>query len=134
MSAQLAHDCLVSIPIDRGDALRLVGGLTSFWKWQSTIDFLKDPPSGYLLPASDLVGELAKIRRKVSKGKYKNEYDFQSDLSALARTTHDGHFNLQLDAANVFRFRRSRAGPIVSVSKDGKSLPKIYSFCQSTPI
>lgn len=134
MSAQLAHDCLVSIPINRGDALRLVDGLTSFWKWQSTIDFLKDPPSGYLLPASDLVGELAKIRRKVSKGKYKNEYDFQSDLSALARTTHDGHFNLQLDAANVFRFRRSRAGPIVSVSKDGKSLPKIYSFCQSTHI
>ncbi|KAG5294666.1 peptidase S41 family protein [Histoplasma ohiense] len=128
VSAQLAHDCLVSIPINRGDALRLVDGLTSFWKWQSTIDFLKDPPSGYLLPASDLVGELAKIRRKVSKGKYKNEYDFQSDLSALARTTHDGHFNLQLDAANVFRFRRSRAGPIVSVSKDGKGLPKIYSF------
>ncbi|OAX81301.1 hypothetical protein ACJ72_04361 [Emergomyces africanus] len=128
VSAKLAHDCLVSVPIHRGDALRLVDGLTSFWKWQSTIDFLKDPPSGYLLPASDLVGELAKIRKNVSKGKYKNEYDFQSDLSALARTTHDGHFNLQLDAASVFRFRRSRAGPIVSVSADGKSLPKIYSF------
>ncbi|KKZ66436.1 hypothetical protein EMCG_07827 [[Emmonsia] crescens] len=120
ISAKLAHDCLVSIPINRGDALRLIDGLTSFWKWQSTIDFLKDPPPGYLLPASDLVGELANIRSKVSKGKYNNEYEFQSELSALARTTHDGHFNLQLDAASVFRFRRNRAGPLVSASDDGK--------------
>ncbi|KLJ11924.1 hypothetical protein EMPG_12928 [Blastomyces silverae] len=128
ISAKLAHDCLVTVPINRGDALRLVDGLTSFWKWQSTIDFLKKPPTGYLLPASDLVGELANIRKKVSKGSYKNEFDFQNDLSALARTTHDGHFNLQLDAASVFRFRRSRAGPLVSASSDAKSLPKIYSY------
>ncbi|PGH12568.1 hypothetical protein AJ79_04189 [Helicocarpus griseus UAMH5409] len=128
VSAELAHECLTSVPINKGDALRLVDGLTSFWKWQSTIDFLKDPPPGYLLPETDLVGELKKIREKVTKGEYGNEYELQAALSALARTTHDGHFGLQLDAASVFKFRRSRAGPLVSVSEDGKALPKIYSF------
>ncbi|KAK2784096.1 hypothetical protein FQN53_008812 [Emmonsiellopsis sp. PD_33] len=128
ISAKLAHECLLTVPIDRGDALRLVDGLTSFWKWQSTIDFLKDTPEGYLLPETDLIGELKKIRDNVSKGKYDGEYEFQYALASLARSTYDGHFNLALDAASVFLFRRSRAGPLVSISEDGTKTPKIYSF------
>ncbi|KAK2812169.1 hypothetical protein FQN50_001526 [Emmonsiellopsis sp. PD_5] len=128
ISAKLAHECLLTVPIDRGDALRLVDGLTSFWKWQSTIDFLKDTPEGYLLPETDLIGELKKIRDKVSNGKYDGEYEFQYALASLARTTHDSHFNLALDAASVFSFRRSQAGPLVSVSEDGTKAPKIYSY------
>ncbi|EEH23410.1 hypothetical protein PABG_05621 [Paracoccidioides brasiliensis Pb03] len=128
ISAQLAHACLTSVPINRGDALRLVDGLISFWKWQSTIDYLKDPPSGYLLPKTDLVAGLEIIRKKVSREEYTNEYDFQRDLSALAKTTHDSHFSLKLDAASVFHFRRSKAGPLVSFSEKGNEPLKVYSY------
>lgn len=128
VSAELAHACLTSVPFKREDALRLIDGLDSFWHWQSTIDYLKDPPKGYLLPATDLDKGIERIRNKASGKEYENEFEFQQDMNSLVLSVHDGHFNLYLDALNVFSFRRGEIGPIVSLSLDGESLPKVYSY------
>ncbi|KMU88255.1 hypothetical protein CIHG_05426 [Coccidioides immitis H538.4] len=128
ISAELAHACLQSVPFKKRDALRLIDGLDSFWHWQSTIDYLKDPPEGYLMPATDLDKGILRIRNKAAANKYENEIEFQQDMLALVNSVHDGHFNLYLDAINIFSFRRVEFGPIVSLSSDGKSLPKVYSY------
>ncbi|EEP82090.1 predicted protein [Uncinocarpus reesii 1704] len=49
-------------------------------------------------------------------------------MNSLVISVHDGHFNLQLDALNVFTFRRTEIGPILSLSIDGKKLPKVYAY------
>ncbi|PGH16112.1 hypothetical protein AJ80_05327 [Polytolypa hystricis UAMH7299] len=126
VSAELAEKCLQSVPIKKKDALRLVDSISSFWKWQSSLDYLTDPPKGYLLPAVDLIGGLKEIRRNVAKGKYKGEAEFQRALYHLATDAHDGHLDLPLDAISTFFYKRVEIGGLVSVSADGKSLPEIY--------
>ncbi|KAI1939891.1 hypothetical protein LOZ66_002323 [Ophidiomyces ophidiicola] len=126
--AELAHACLLSVPFKKENSLQLIDGLGSFWQWQSTLDYLKDPPKSYLLPAIDLDTGLRKIRANAAENKYKNELEFQQDLNSLVKSVHDGHFTLHLDALNIFTFRRSGIGPIVALSSDGDSLPKIYSY------
>ncbi|KAF3479880.1 peptidase S41 family protein [Arthroderma uncinatum] len=128
VSAELAHSCLTSVPFKKKDALRLIDGLDSFFSWQSTIDYLKNPPKGYLLPGIDLVKTLKEIRDKAAGDKYPNEFEFQSDIARLASSAHDGHFNINLDAISIFSFRRDRIGPLVSVSSDGKTFPEIYVY------
>jgi hypothetical protein len=114
------------VPFKKNDALRLIDGLGAFWQWQSTLDYLKAPPKGYQLPATDIHSRLASIRNKAATNQYDNEYVFQSDLNELAISTHDGHFNLMLDALGVFTFRREAIGGIVSLSSNGEALPEPY--------
>lgn len=128
VSAELAHQCLISVPFNKKDGLRLVDGLRAFWQWHSTIDYLKDPPDGYLMPGVDLNKELRKIRDKAAGKKYDSEYEFQLDLTELVSSVHDGHFNLDLDALNTFNFRRDGIGPLVSLSMDGEEKPKPYAY------
>ncbi|KAM5505310.1 hypothetical protein McanMca71_003156 [Microsporum canis] len=128
VSAELAHSCLTSVPFKKEDAVRLVDGLDSFFSWQSTLDYLKDPPKGYLLPGVDLEDGLKGIRLKAVGNEYANEFEFQSDIIRLASAVHDGHFNINLDAISTFTFRRDGIGPLVSLSPDGKKLPEVYVF------
>lgn len=124
--AELAFDCLETVPFKKHDALRVIDGLAAFWQWQSTIDYLKDPPMGYMMPATDLRARIKKIRNKIAKEEYPHEYAFQDEMHELAVSVHDSHFNLQMDLLDIFVFRRKEIGPIVSVSKDGVELPEIY--------
>ncbi|KAK2747309.1 hypothetical protein FQN57_002207 [Myotisia sp. PD_48] len=126
--AELAYDCLSTVPFKKNDALRLIDGLNSYFQWQSTIDYLKNPPVGYLLPAVDLDAGIASIRRKVTQNSYKSEFQFQSEISSLVSSMHDGHFDLFLDAMTIFSFQRRAFGPLASISQDGKQFPKIYSL------
>ncbi|WEW60400.1 hypothetical protein PRK78_005885 [Emydomyces testavorans] len=128
VTAELAYDCLLSVPFKKEDALRLIDGLYSFWHWQSTVDYLKDPPEGYLMPAVDLDEGIHHIRNKAAGNTYKNEFEFQQDLNSLVNSAHDGHFNLIFDTINIFTFQRKEMGPILSLSSDGKALPKVYSY------
>ncbi|EFR02653.1 peptidase S41 family protein [Nannizzia gypsea CBS 118893] len=128
VTAELAYSCLTSVPFKKEDAVKLIDGLDSFFSWQSTIDYLPDPPKGYLLPGVDLEGGLREIRDKATGNKYANEYEFQSDLTRLAASAHDGHFDLSLDAISTFTFLRDEIGSLVSVSPDGKKHPEIYIF------
>ncbi|KAF2034351.1 hypothetical protein EK21DRAFT_56424 [Setomelanomma holmii] len=118
--AQLAYDCITSVPFNQSAALALVDGVVPYFKWQSNTVWLKDPPAEYaekVQPAVDIWGELETIRGKVVGGEYDSEYE----------STHDGHFVYVPDSVgNVFNF--ARPVPIVSVSSDGKELPKAYVY------
>ncbi|EFR00207.1 hypothetical protein MGYG_03210 [Nannizzia gypsea CBS 118893] len=127
VTAHLAHECLVSVPFRLNDGLRLIDTLPLYWDWQSTQDFLADPPEGYPLPPTDLKRGLAKIRERAVRGGYRNEYEFQNDVESLVRSVHDGHFWLPLDLISFFIFRRTEIGSLVSLSDDGKKFPKLYS-------
>jgi hypothetical protein len=76
--AQLAYECITSVPFNQSAALALVDGVKPYFKWQSNTVFLKDPPKEYaekVQPAVDIWGELADIRKKVVGKKYKNEFE-----------------------------------------------------------
>ncbi|MCJ1461623.1 hypothetical protein MMC07_000220 [Pseudocyphellaria aurata] len=123
--AEIAYNCLKSVPIVKHDALRLVTDLAPYFELQSTIGILKKPPSGYLLPGVYLVGGLERIKSNIENGIYTSEYDFGLDLHTLVLSAHDGHFNFGPDIfSGVFLFRRNQS--LASVSRDGLELPKIY--------
>ena len=89
------------------------------------ISYVKNPPKGYLMPAVDIWGNFQKILSNIESGVYANEHAFQADLFASFNAVHDGHFRFLpdlLSKAVLF----SRPVSLVSVSKDGTELPKIY--------
>ncbi|KAI4629586.1 uncharacterized protein J4E87_002772 [Alternaria ethzedia] len=128
--AELAWDCINSVPFNQSAALALVDGVVPYFKWQSNTVWLKDPPAEYaekVQPAVDIWGELEEIREKVKGGEYKNEYEFGFELYTLLQSTHDGHFVYVPDVVGtVFNF--ARPVPLVSVSSDGKDLPRPYVY------
>ena len=131
MSAQLAQDCLDTVPVVTDDATRLIDGIAPFLQFQSTLAYLKNPPKTYQLPAVDILGALDKIRQNVTNGVYKSEHSLQTDIFDLLLSAHDGHLNWQGDligAAFVFRY----PWKLVSVSEDGKKTPLVYTACMST--
>lgn len=76
--AELAWDCINSVPFNQSAALALVDGVVPYFKWQSNTVWLKDPPAEYaekVQPAVDIWGGLEEIREKVNGGEYKNEYE-----------------------------------------------------------
>lgn len=76
--AQLAYECITSIPFNQSAALALVDGVVPYFKWQSNTAWLKDPPAEYaekVQPAVDIWGGLEGIRGKVLGGDYENEFE-----------------------------------------------------------
>jgi len=89
------------------------------------ISYIKNPPKGYLMPAVDIWGNFKKILSNIESGIYPNEHAFQADLFASFNAVHDGHFRFLPDLlSKAVSF--SRPVSLVSVSKDGVKLPKIY--------
>jgi hypothetical protein len=78
VSAQLAYDCITSVPFNQSAALALVDGIVPYVRWQSTTAYLKDPPKEYVEKIQDPVdlwGDLEVIREKVVNGSYDNEFE-----------------------------------------------------------
>ena len=123
--AKEAYNCLESVPNHRQPALDLVASLRRWLAFQSDIEYLSDPPEGYLHEKLDLYGNLETIKTKVENREYKSEYDFQIDIIATGIAMHDGHVNLGLDlATQVFSY--SRAVDLAAVSVDGLDIPQVY--------
>lgn len=83
VSAQLAYDCISSVPFNQSAALALVDGVVPYFRWQSNTAFLKDPPEEYaekVQPAVDIFGELETIRGKVVGGEYENEFEVRYQI------------------------------------------------------
>jgi hypothetical protein len=81
VAAQLAYECITSVPFNQSAAQDLVDGVVPYFRWQSNTAFLKDPPQEYadkVQPAVDIWGELEKIRTKVTSGAYANEFEVRS--------------------------------------------------------
>lgn len=76
--AQLAYDCITSVPLNKTAALDLIDSITPYIRWQSTTVWLKNPPVEYALkvqPAVDVWGGLEEIRSKVKSSSFKNEFE-----------------------------------------------------------
>jgi hypothetical protein len=127
--AELALACLKSVPISRTDASTTIEGLKKMVEFQSTISYLKDPPKGWPNEKVDLVAGLTDIGTKVSNGDYTNEYDFENDIASLFVKAHDGHLSFNgMAYAGAFRWRRSTQIALISASKDGSELPKVWAI------
>ncbi|EFQ31292.1 peptidase S41 family protein [Colletotrichum graminicola] len=128
--AQLAFDCLQTVPNKPGPAKDLIKSLKAYVQWQSTLSWLKSPPASYMLPPVDIEGGLDEIGSKAEAGQYKSEYDFQLAIFKLIASAHDGHFAFRGDVFKGFSFRNRLAADIVSVSRDGVEIPKLYHLSQ----
>jgi hypothetical protein len=76
--AQLAWDCLQSIPLNASAGIALVDSLKPYVDFQSTLNFLERPPSEYaakVQPAIDVLGRLDEISEKLKNNEYKGEYE-----------------------------------------------------------
>lgn len=120
-----------SVPLHKDEALKLVESLVPYVEFQSTLEYLKNPPEGYLHPGVDVLGGLSDIADAVKAGEYSSEYDFQTDIQALFMAAQDTHLSFVGDAAGVFKFKRENT-PLLSFSSDGNELPII--MCASDNI
>ena len=123
--AELAYDCLNSVPLHVPEAKELHRSLIPYLKWQTTLSYVRDPPVGYQMPAFDFWPAYDNIGVKLSNAAYLSEWEFGMDMLRTFNNAHDGHFRYILDiVGKVFSFERDLS--VVSVSLDGQSLPKVY--------
>lgn len=111
--------------------MRHVTSFKAYVQWESTLAYLKDPPKSYGLPAVDIMGGLDMIMQNVSNGSYQSEYEFQAKMTQLVGLAHDGHFAYRPDVFKAFGFRNDLAMDLVSLSVDGKAVPKLYHLSKS---
>lgn len=93
-------------------------------QFHAPLDTLKAPPPGYQQPPIDIERGLSNIQSMIDAGSYKNQYEFESDVHHLVTRMHDAHIILNAGIMSTFSF----ASPygLISVSADGKALPKVY--------
>jgi hypothetical protein len=127
--AELALACLKSVPIYAKNASTTVEALKKMVEFQSTISYLKDPPKGWPNEKVDLAAGLNDIGTKVTNGDYTNEYDFENDIASLFVKAHDGHLSFNgMAYAGAFKWRRSSRIALMSASKDGNEIPKVWAI------
>ncbi len=80
--AELAYQCLQSVPVDVDGDVQEIEELKEFLEYQTTLAWLKAGVDGQIKPL-DLMGSLDSIAWKVKAGRYENDYDVQFDIRAL---------------------------------------------------
>ncbi|KAH7389609.1 hypothetical protein DE146DRAFT_171331 [Phaeosphaeria sp. MPI-PUGE-AT-0046c] len=120
--AQLAFDCLNSVPVDTNGNRQLIDELKEVWKFQSELVWYKNPGSDWEYGSLDIIGELDSI--KTNLGSFKSEYAVQLAIQNITVRTGNFHFNYVPDILQIFQFKRPFN--IASISSDGKALPKVY--------
>ncbi|KAH8731735.1 peptidase S41 family protein-like protein [Phaeosphaeriaceae sp. PMI808] len=129
VQAELALACLKSVPISQRDATTTIDALKKMVEFQSTITYLKSPPQGWPNEKVDVLAGLNDIGMKVKNGGYANEYDFETDIASLFIKAHDGHLNFNgMAYAGAFRWRRSSQIALISASKDGNDIPRVWAI------
>ncbi|KAF2766736.1 hypothetical protein EJ03DRAFT_174479 [Teratosphaeria nubilosa] len=127
--AQLAYECINSVPFNQSAAIDLLDSIRPYLNWQTTIEYLKDPPAEYaeLVQAPyDFYARYEEIYSKAKSGSYKNEYAFGFDLYEVFQRAHDGHFVIYPDSVTLI-FSYGRTAPLVSVSDDG-GVPQVFVY------
>lgn len=123
-NASKAYECLTSVPFNPAVASRLIKYYNDTIQFQSTLAYLAHPPPTYQQPATDLLAGLAELQRGIDQGVFADEYEFEAALNRLVYSAHDGHLGMLGGVLEVFTF--SASVDIVSLSLDGKELPKVY--------
>ena len=119
-----AYSCLKTVPFNASVGSQFVRYYKDTLVFQSTLAYLKDPPSSYQQPATDLLAALDLVQSNIDNDSYTNEYEFENDLQTVIYSAHDGHLNLNAGALAVFTFGAQYA--LSSVSADGIEPPKVY--------
>lgn len=128
VAAELALACLKSVPISQRAASSTINAIKQMVEFQSTITYLKDPPKGWPNERVDIVAGLDTISKKVDNGEYSNEYDFETDIASLFVKAHDGHLGFNgMAYSGAFRWRRSSRISLISASRDGREMPKVWA-------
>ena len=93
-------------------------------QFQSTLAYLKNPPSSYQQPAVDVIGRINTIYQDVVAGTINSQYEFEANLQKMVVSTRDSHLQLETGLFSIF----SSASPyaLVSLSTDGLQEPKVY--------
>ncbi|KAJ5622547.1 Interphotoreceptor retinol-binding [Penicillium herquei] len=123
---ELAYQCLMSMPFDKELASIFLNQVRKILEFQSTIDILKQPPSGYKMPATDILGGIDSIIDNVNNNSYSSQFEMDLDISNVINSAHDGHLAFTLCSQSIFNFEIDL--PIVSISSDGLSLPDVYTL------
>ncbi len=111
-------------------AVALMDSIRPYLNWQTTIEYLKNPPTEYaekVQPPYDFYAEYERIYDEAKAHNYANERAFGWDLYEVFQRSHDGHFVYYPDSVNLI-FSFGRTTPLVSVSKDGQSIPEVYVY------
>lgn len=125
----VAFACLKSIKLNRKTALEQLEFLRPLLEWHSTLDYLRNPPRGYLSEGVDILRGIDDIAAKVKRGRngYANEFEFLADVYTLISIRiRDGHVGYPPVLMDLFTF--CMGVQFISISKDGLSLPKIYVY------
>ncbi|KAH8659319.1 hypothetical protein BGZ60DRAFT_456892 [Tricladium varicosporioides] len=123
-NASLAYECLTSVPFDAGVATSFLKYYRDTLQFQSTLTYLKNPPNSYQQPGVDLMGGLDALQKGIDDRIFPNQYEFEAALQSLLYASHDGHISLEAGVLAVFTF--SSPLDVVSLSRDGSELPKVY--------
>ncbi|MCJ1394864.1 hypothetical protein MMC18_007744 [Xylographa bjoerkii] len=118
------YNCLIEVPFNQTVATQFLKYYKDTLEFQSTLTYLKNPPSSYQQPGVDVLGGLDRIQRDVDTGVFDNQYDFELEVQNLVYSAHDSHLYLFAGATEIFSF----GSPfyISSVSLDGQAPPQIY--------
>ncbi|EKV10044.1 Peptidase S41 family protein [Penicillium digitatum] len=122
----LAHQCLLSMPFDSDRAVDFLIQVRKILEFQSTIDILKDPPLGYAMPSTDIMGEIDIIMGKAKSKSYASQFEMDLEINHLITTAHDGHLVFQLCSQSIFTYQIDM--PLVSISTDALALPQVYTL------
>ncbi|KAF3317776.1 hypothetical protein TWF173_009599 [Orbilia oligospora] len=119
-----AWDCLYSIPINRDLTLEFISGVAKYLQFQSTIEYLKNPPANSLQDPIDIIGSLEKLAEQVRSGEIAHHIRFENAFRKLLQRCHDGHLGLSFNSGSLISFR----GPfsLISISPDAIEKPKVY--------
>ncbi|OGE48578.1 hypothetical protein PENARI_c027G03066 [Penicillium arizonense] len=122
----LAHQCLLSMPFDSDRALNFLNQVRKILEFQSTVDILKNPPSGYTMPSTDIMGGIDTILAKAKSNGFSSQFDMDFEVNSLIKSAHDGHLAFQLCSQSIFTYGIDL--PLVSISTDGLALPQVYTL------
>lgn len=122
--AQVAYECLQSVPVDVQGDIQQIKELKEFLQFQSTLSWLKQDQVGQIEPL-DLMARLDEMAEQLRAGGYQSEYNFQNDIKVLFDRSGDFHLRWNADILEPMYFGRA-GGSLTLLSKDGLSLPEIY--------
>ena len=125
VDAEVAYQCLESVPIVRKDATDLLDGWAAFLEWQSDPTYKANPPDGYLLPGIDYFQAIANLRDQVTTGNITRELDFHEGIRDILYGANDGHLAISTDFNAAVYWQRSVS--LLSVSTDGSSVPEVWA-------
>ena len=98
----------------------------------TTSGILKNPPPSYTRPPVDVIGELSTIVSRINStgsDAFTSQLDLDLALRNITVRTRDFHNKYEGGVTHMFTFKTNFT--FVSLSSDGKALPKLYVTCKS---